>query len=101
MTPLKKSGKLIKRIFLNKYLLVLVVFGVIIVFFAEHNLISRWNTNRKIAQLEQEIKFHKEEIESNKRKMAELQSSDENLEKFAREQFLMKKDDEDVFIIKE
>ena len=101
MTPLKKSGKLIKRIFLNKYLLVLVVFGVFITFFDEYNLISRWNTNRKIAQLEQEIKFHKEEIESNKQKMAELQSSDENLEKFAREQFLMKKDDEDVFIIKE
>ena len=101
MESLQKSRKLIKRIFLNKYLFVLVVFGVFITFFDENNLISRWNTSRKIAQLERELKFHQEEIEKNKQKMSELQSSDEDLEKFAREQFFMKKDDEEIFIIKE
>ena len=100
-TTQKKSGNLIKRILLNKYLLVLIVFGIFITFFDEYNLISRWNTYLKTKQLEQEVKFYKEEIENNKQKMIELQSSNENLEKFAREQFLMKKDDEDVFIIKE
>ena len=101
MAALQKPWKIIKRIFLNKYLFVLVVFGVFITLFDEYNLISRWNTSRKIAHLEQEVKFYEQEIENNKEKMSELQSSDENLEKFAREQFLMKKDDEDIFIVKE
>ena len=98
---MEKPGKLIKRIFINKYVFVFVVFTVFVTFFDEYNLVSRWRTARKIVQLEQELKFHEEEIKTNKQKMSDLQSSDENLEKFAREQFLMKKDDEDIFIIKE
>ncbi len=98
---MEKIGKFIKRIFINKYVFVLIVFGVFVVFFDEYNLISRWNTARKITQLESELKFHEEEIKANKQKIMDLQSSDENLEKFAREQYLMKKDDEDIFIIKE
>ena len=101
MKPLQTSGKIIKRILFNKYLLVLVVFAVIITFLSEHNLISRWKTDRNIAQLEQEIKFHENEIVANKQKLSDLQSSNENIEKYAREQFLMKKDDEEIFIIKE
>jgi len=42
-----------------------------------------------------------EEIEQNNRKMKELQSSTENLEKFGREEYLMKKKDEVLFIVEE
>ena len=69
--------------------------------FDQHNLISRWRTGQHIKQLKQEISHYENEIENNKRKMQELQSSDENLEKFAREQYLMKKKDEDIFIMGE
>lgn len=91
----------IKPILLNKYLLVLIVFAIFFIFFGNYSYIKRWKTNNNIKQLEKEISIYKNEIEENKEKMQELQSSDENLEKFAREQHLMKKKNEDIFIIEE
>jgi len=45
------------------------------------------------------MQFYLDEIKENKEKLNELMSSPANLEKFAREKYLMKKDDEDVFVI--
>jgi len=101
MSFLGINGKRLKSIFLNKYLIVLVVFTVFITFFDEHNLIDRFNTFRKIKSLEKEQQFYHDEIEATKKKKNELESNNENLEKFAREQYLMKKSNEDIFIIKE
>jgi len=89
------------RIFLNKYSIVLIAFAVIITFFDNHNLINRFETHRKIKTMGKELDYYKTEIQSNKRKMNELRSGKDNLEKFAREQYLMKRENEDVFIIKE
>lgn len=101
MFSFKKLWNIIKPVVLNKYLLVLAVFIIFVTFFDNHNLISRWRTSKNIKQLEKEISHYRNEIESNKQKKEELQSSDENLEKFAREQYLMKKENEDIFIIEE
>jgi cell division protein DivIC len=91
----------IKRIFLNKYLIVLLVFVVFVTFFDNHNLINRWDTHQKIKQMEKELKFYQDEIKTSKLKKNELQSNKENLEKFAREHYYMKKQNEDIYIIKE
>ena len=90
-----------RRIFLNKYMIVLLVFVVFVTFFDNHNLISRWETHQKIKQMEKELKFYQDEIKTSKFKKNELQSNKENLEKFAREHYYMKKQNEDIFIIKE
>lgn len=89
-----------KNIF-NKYLLVFVVFGVWIVFFDENNLMKHRQNLEELAQLENQLDFYKKKIEADKRKLHELQTNDENLEKFAREQFLMKRSNEDIFVIVE
>jgi len=101
MVSLKNIWNKAKPIFLNKYLLLLIGFAVLITFIGEYNLIKRWQTTRNIKQLEREIVFYKNEIETNLEKMKELQSSNENLEKFAREQYLMKRPNEDIFIVSE
>lgn len=101
MSYLRNIGTKLRRFFLNKYFLVLVVFLVFILFFDQHNFINRWNTGRNVKSLEKEIKFYNSEIESNKKKMNDMQVSDESLEKYAREQYYLKKDSEDIFIIKE
>ncbi|NDP21647.1 MAG: hypothetical protein GZ091_11295 [Paludibacter sp.] len=101
MSFISKTGNKLKLIFLNKYLIVFVVFMVFITFFDEHNLINRWQTHQKISQLEDELKFFQEEIKATRQKKNELESNNQNLEKFAREQYLMKKENEDIFIIKE
>ena len=43
----------------------------------------------------------KKKIETDIQRTKELETDDDNLEKFAREQYLMKKSDEDVFVIVE
>ena len=96
-----KTGIILKKIFLNKYLIVFAVFAVFVTFFDNHSLIHRWDTHRKIVEMEKELKFYQDDIKATKQKKTELQSSKENLEKFAREHYFMKKESEDIFIIKE
>lgn len=98
---LNKVGVTLKKLILNKYLVVFVSFAVFVTFFDEHNLINRWQTDIKINQLKDELNFYKNEITTTRQKMNELQSNSENLEKFAREHYLMKKDNEEIFIINE
>ena len=101
MSTISKIGEKLKLVLLNKYAIVFVVFAVFVTFFDEHNLIQRWKSHKKIDQLEVELNFYKEEIKATKQKKNELQSSKENLEKFAREHYYMRKENEDIFIIKE
>jgi hypothetical protein len=49
--------------------------------------------------LEKDVIFYKEKITIDRAKLYELESNPANLEKFAREHFLMKRDNEDIFII--
>lgn len=98
------SGNIWRKVsllFLNKYLIVISIFGVFITFFGEYNLIHRWETRQKMKQMEEELIFYQNEIIATKQKKNQLQSSDENLERFAREHYFMKSKDEDIFIIKE
>jgi|ERR1035437_3732457 cell division protein FtsB len=101
MSFFNNTGKKLKKIFFNKYLIVFLAYTVFVTFFDQHSLIYRFQTYRKINQLEKEYRFYQDEIKSNKLKKYELQSSKENLEKFAREHYYMKKENEDIFIIKE
>ena len=90
-----------RNLVINKYFITFVLFFIYVVFFDEHNLIERWKSAKKIQQMEEEVEFYKAEIKATKQKTNELQSDNENLEKFAREQYRMKKENEDLFIIKE
>lgn len=87
--------------FRSKYVIAFLVFLVWILFFDEHSLIQHYRNRQKLEQLLEQKEFFKTKIEADKRKLYELQTNDENLEKFAREQFQMKKENEDVFIIEE
>jgi cell division protein FtsB len=101
MSTLQKIGKNLRKLLLNKYLIVLSAFIVFVTFFDEHSLLHRWESHQRILRMEKELKFYQEEIKVTKQRKVELQSSDENLEKFAREHYFMKRKNEDIFIIKE
>ena len=85
----------------NKYLIAFAAFVVWIMFFDDNNLRQHQKNLQELALLEEQVDFYKHKIEADKRKLFELQTNDENLEKFAREQFFMKKADEDIFVIVE
>ena len=54
---------------------------------------------RKINKFEKEKEYYLKKIENDRNRLNELRTNNENLEKFAREQYLMKKPNEDIFII--
>jgi cell division protein FtsB len=91
----------IKPYFKNKYIVILLAFGVYYVFFDSYKLSTRISNARKINKLEQDIAYYKTQIESDKRQMQELHSNNKDLEKFAREKYLMKKENEDIFVLDE
>ena len=101
MTEPQGKIKRLSKIVLNKYVLVLILFTVFVTFFDEHSLIHRWETSQRINEMEKEVKFYEDEIKATKQKKIELQSNNENLEKFAREHYYMKRKDKDIFIVKE
>jgi cell division protein DivIC len=84
----------------NKFLITIALFLVWMLFFDQYNLVARVSNKRKIANLEQQKEIYVEEIARSKRLLQELKGDDESLEKFAREQYLMKKDNEDVYLVK-
>ena len=85
----------------NKFILTIIVFVVWMLIFDQSNWIDMASEVRKIHKLEQEKDYYIKKIETDKTKLKELKTNNENLEKFAREQYLMKKPDEDIFIIEE
>lgn len=100
MTKLAKWIKWLRPIILNKYLITLIGFLVFITFFEQHSLINRWVTYQKIKELEKEHSYYNDEIKKNKTEYERLKNDKKYIEKFAREHYNMKMDDEDIFIIK-
>ena len=66
----------------------------------DSSLYKRYMYDRKIHSLEREIKAYREEIKINSQKLKDLRTDKEGLERFAREEYLMKRENEDIYIIK-
>ncbi|MGB5371287.1 MAG: septum formation initiator family protein [Flavobacteriaceae bacterium] len=82
----------------NMYVLVLTVFLVWMVFFDTNSLLIHLELKREIDKLEKQQEFLREEI-TNDKKIIEKLSDPEELEKFAREQYYLKKKDEEIYLI--
>jgi|LakMenEpi03Aug12_release.lakeMendotaPanAssembly.Ray.scaffolds.fasta_scaffold793012_1 cell division protein FtsB len=83
----------------NRFVLVGLVFLVWMVFFDSNDLISQYKYKRKLRQLEENKNFYLEQIELVKQDKEELFTNLKKLEKFAREKYKMKRDDEDLYIV--
>jgi len=85
----------------NKYLITFVVFLVWIFFIDTFDIITQVRMNNEFKQLKEQQEFYKAEIEKDSIKVYDLNNNPEEQERFARERFLMKKDNEDVFIVRD
>ena len=83
----------------NKYVLTISVFAIWMLFFDQNNVVDRLRMSSEIRQLEADREYYLEQIEKDSTRLHELTTNKENLEKYAREQFLMKKKNEDVFVV--
>ena len=85
--------------FTNKYTFVGLLFLLWIAFFDKNSFVEKMHLRHKINTLTKEKEYYRNKIQEDNRKIEELLSNRDNLEKFAREQYLMKNNNEDIFII--
>ena len=91
-----------KRLFLlfkNKFFWVTAAFVVWMIFFDKNDLFSQYQYHQQLSKLKTERDFYIKQTSAVSKDLDELTSNPEKLEKFAREKYLMKKDNEDVFVI--
>jgi cell division protein FtsB len=91
--------KRLLNLFRNKFFLVTLAFVVWMIFFDKNDLLSQYQYHQQVSKLKQERDFYQKETAKAHQELDELTTDKEKLEKFAREKYLMKKDNEDVFVI--
>ncbi|HNS30388.1 MAG TPA: hypothetical protein PKL52_07635, partial [Tenuifilaceae bacterium] len=79
----------------NKYILTLAIFILWMLLFDNSNWLDIMATYKRIRKFEKEKMYYLEKIEADRNRLEELRTNNENLEKFAREQYLMKRADEE------
>ena len=67
----------------------------------DSNPYKRYKYDETIHSLQKQIKFYQKEIDTNRKKLEELRTDKEGLERFAREEYYMSRENEDVYIIEE
>lgn len=98
--PIVYSFKQALMVLRNKYALTIVVFLVWLTFFDRYNLVDMLQNTSKIGDMKDEMDYYRTKITEDSTRIQELTSNNENLEKYAREQYLMKHADEEIFIVK-
>jgi len=101
MEIIKSAMKYLFSKFSKVQLLVIVVLIVFAFFISDSTIFARIGYDSEIRALKSQIEYYKDKSKEDKRKLEELRSNKTNIEKFARENYMMKKDNEEIFIIKE
>lgn len=83
----------------NKYVLTSIAFLVWISFFDRNDLITQYKLKNQLNKLNEEKAFFIEEIKKDSNELLELKTNPKTLEKFGREKYLMKKDNEEIFVV--
>ncbi|MCQ2345552.1 MAG: septum formation initiator family protein [Paludibacteraceae bacterium] len=93
-------NNVVRKYILNKYVLVLVTFGVIILFVGEQSVLRGLQRSRRIHEVEKQLEIVNQDIQRSQHHIETLQSVD-SLERFAREHYYMHAENEDVYLVDE
>ena len=100
MNQAKKLITKIPKPLKNKYLITLLAFSFWIFFIDDYNLTKQYKLYKSIDQLENQKEYYLSEIKKDSTQFYRIKHTKEEQEKFAREKFLMKKEEEDIYIIR-
>ena len=89
----------IPKIFKNFYFIAGVVFLVWMLFLDNNDLVSQFRLSAKYNDLLDQKTYYQEKIEEVEIERSGFLTDDDLLQKFARERYLMKKKEEDLFVI--
>ncbi|HMW13213.1 MAG TPA: septum formation initiator family protein [Chitinophagales bacterium] len=82
----------------NKFFMLFAAYFIYLLFFSQNTLISQSRLYMQLRDLEKEESYYKKEIATIKKEQRELFSGIDQMEKFARENYWMKRDSEDLYI---
>jgi len=85
----------------NKYLITTIALIVWIGFFDKNDVRTQIEFKKEVKRLEEERKYYANEIRSITSDLRELSTNPKTLEKFAREKYYMKRDNEEIFVLVE
>ena len=83
----------------NKYIITIIAFVIWMIFFDAKDIITQRERTGELRQLQESKAYYTNEIATEKKALEELKSNPAAIEKYAREQYLMKKENEDLFIV--
>ena len=85
----------------NKYVLTVLCFAVWILFIDDRDFITtHFRHVKELHKLEARKLYFEEQILTVRKELDQLKSNPATLEKYAREKYLMKRDNEDLFVVK-
>ena len=85
----------------NKFFIAITVFAAVIFFFDKNDLFTQMDRNRQLHDLLQSKQYFTDQIAAEQSVLNNMKTNPGTLEQYAREKYLMKKDNEDLFIIPE
>ena len=83
----------------DKYFLSLMGFAIWILFFDRNDILTQIERGQELTSLQKSKKYYTEQIAEESKISEELRSNPATIEKYAREKYLMKRENEDLFII--
>ena len=96
--------KLITRIpawIRNKYFIAFAAFCVVVVFLDKNDLFAQLERRRELRKLEKSRDYYQTQISAERKELEALKNNPATLERYAREKYLMKRDNEEIFLVPE
>ncbi len=83
----------------NRYVYATLLFLVVIFFIDQFNVFEQIRLHNSLIDQKQQIEYYEKEVSQNKQYLHDVQNDSATMEKVAREQYLMKRDNEVVYLI--
>ena len=83
----------------NRYVYAIVIFLVLFLFVDQFNLFEQIRLKKTLKSQQEQIKFYEQEISDSKELLDKLQNDTATMEQVARENYMMKRDNEVVYLI--
>lgn len=95
---MKKTLKILSYL-KNKYIVAILVFLFLMFFYDRNDFFVQIQRKKELSSLEKSKTFYQTEIEKTQQELNNLENNPASLEKYARENLFMKRDNEEVFIV--
>ena len=91
--------KEILKKFNNRYIIATLIFAVIIIFVDQYNIFSQFKTFKKLKKAQDQVEYYEKEIKEQQEVLDNLHRDSALMERIAREKYMMKRDNEVIYII--